>query len=109
MVKLQIIFKHPADIDSFEAGYVRSLALLEKMTGIQRQQANIVLGNPLNTEGRSPYYRILELYFEDQTALDKAMRSPAGVTAGQSLMQFAGNIVEVLFVDVFEDDFSPNA
>lgn len=109
MVKLQIIFKHPADVDRFEAGYVQSLALLEKMDGIQRQQANIVLGNPMNPEGHSPYYRILELYFEDQNALDAAMRSPAGVAAGQSLIQFAGNLVEVLFVDVFEDDFSESA
>lgn len=106
MVKLMIMFKHPTDVDRFEAGYVKSLALLEKMTGIQRQQANIVLGNPMNPEGHSPYYRILELYFEDQTSLDKAMRSPEGVAAGQSLMQYAGDIVEVMFVDVFEDDFS---
>lgn len=103
MVKLMIIFKHPEDTDRFEAGYVRSLALLEKMDGIQRQQANMILGNP---EGHSPYYRILELYFEDYSALDIAMRSPAGIEAGQSLMTFAGNIVDVLFVDVFEDDFS---
>ena len=105
MVKLMIMFKHPADIERFEVGYVQNLALLEKMKGIQRQQANIVLGNPMNPEGHSPYYRILELYFEDQAALDKAMRSPAGIAAGQSLMQYAGTIAEVLFVDVLEDDF----
>ncbi len=106
MVKLMIMFKHPKAVDTFEAGYVKTLALLEKMEGIQRQQANMVLGNPMNPQGHSPYYRILEFYFEDQNSLDSAMRSTEGVAAGQALMQYAGDIVEVMFVDVFEDDFS---
>ncbi|MCI0713272.1 MAG: EthD family reductase [Chloroflexi bacterium] len=103
MVKLVILYKHPKDEDAFEQGYVNSLALLEKMPGIIRQQANIVLGNP---EGRSPYYRILELYFDSYDNLDAALRSPEGVAAGRLLMSFAGDLVELLFVDVFEDDLS---
>lgn len=103
MVKLVIMYKHPTDEDSFEQGYVASLALLEKMPGIIRQQANMVLGNP---EGRSPYYRVLELYFDSYDALDEALRSQEGVAAGRLLMDFAGDLVELLFVDVFEDDFS---
>jgi len=102
MVKLMIMYKHPKNETAFETGYVNNLAMLEKMPGIVRQQANMVVGGP---EGASPFYRVLELYFDSMDALDAAMRSPAGVSAGQALMTYAGDIVDVLFVDVFEDNF----
>ena len=102
MVKLVIMYKQPEDEAAFERGYVKNLALLEKMPGIIRQQANMVYGSPA---GRSPYYRMLELYFDSYDALDNAMRSEAGIAAGEALMQYAGDIVEVMFVDVFEDNY----
>lgn len=102
MVKLVIMYKHPQNEDEFEDNYVKNLAMLERMTGIIRQQANMVLGSP---EGASPFYRILELYFASTEALDSAMRSPEGVEAGQMLMAYAADIVDILFVDVFEDTF----
>jgi len=100
MVKLVLLFKHPSDIDVFEQHYNNNLALLEQLPGITRRQANMVLGSPL---GKSPYYRILELYFDDFEALDAAMISTIGVQAGQQLMETVGHLVESIFVDVFED------
>lgn len=99
MVKLLILFKRPSDETAFEEGYVRNLALLEQMPGIVRRQANMVLGAPGGTE----YYRMLELYFENFEALDAAMTSPSGIAAGQDLIAYAGEAVELVFVDVFED------
>lgn len=101
MVKLVLLFKRPRDENAFEAGYVRTLPLLESMPGIVRRQANMVLGSPF---GASPYYRILELYFDSFEVMDAAMTSPEGVAAGQALMGYAGNLVELIFVDVFEDN-----
>jgi uncharacterized protein (TIGR02118 family) len=100
MVKLMILYKKPMDENAFEEGYADNLALLERLPGIQRRQANMVLGGP---HGEAPYYRILELYFEDFAALDAAMTSPQGREAGQDLMKYAGNLAELIFVDVFED------
>lgn len=100
MVKLMLLYKKPASIPDFEKGYNANLALLEKMPGILRRQANVVLGGP---RGDSPYYRILEFYFDDFDALDAALRSAEGVAAGQDLMHYAGALVELIFVDVFED------
>jgi uncharacterized protein (TIGR02118 family) len=99
MVKLVLLFKKPLNESSFEASYVENLAALEKMPGILKQQANMVVGGPL---GASPYYRLLEFYFENMAALDAAMTSPEGKLAGQQLMAYAGRWVELLFVDVFE-------
>jgi uncharacterized protein (TIGR02118 family) len=101
MVKLLILFKQPPDENAFEMQYVKVLAALEKLPGIQRRQANIVRGTP---EGKSPYYRILEFYFKDFDALDAALTAEAGTSAGQELMSAFSDVVELHFVDVFEDD-----
>lgn len=101
MVKLVLLFKHPRDEDAFEEGYVRTLPLLEKMPGILRRQANMVLGGPF---GASHYYRVLEFYFDSYEKMDAAMTSPQGIAAGRALMEYAGTIVDLIFVDVFEDN-----
>lgn len=100
MVKLVLMYKQPANTDSFEESYNENLALLEKMPGIVRRQANMVLGSPA---GASPYYRMLEFYFETYDALNTAMTSIEGQMAGQHLMKYTSGQVELLFVDVFEE------
>lgn len=101
MVKLIILYKQPPNQAEFEARYADNLALLEKMPGIVRRQANMVRGGPA---GESPYYRILEFYFESAEALDAAMTSDEGQLAGRKLMQYAADFVELVFTDVFEDN-----
>lgn len=105
MVKLMVMFRQPENQSQFESSYAyHILPYLEKLPGIQRRQANMILGSP---SGRSDYYRILELYFESYEALDAAMTSENGQKAGERLMKHAGDIVELLFVDVFEDNNPP--
>lgn len=101
MVKLVFLFRQPDDETAFERHYVQNLVLLERLPGILRRQANMVLGSPL---GQSPYYRMLEFYFENQAALDAALTSPLGTAAGQQVMKTVGHLVEIVFVDVFEDN-----
>lgn len=100
MVKLVLLFKRPANEMDFEERYADNLALLERMPNILRRQANMVLGSP---KGGSPYYRILEFYFDNFPTLDAALTSEAGREAGRDLMLYAGDLVELIFVDVFED------
>src|SRR5437870_7120654 len=96
MVKLVILFRQPNDETAFEARYNDNLALMEKMPGIRRRQACVVLGGPA---GKSPYHRILELYFDDFEMLDKAMISPEGRAAGADLVQFMGRNAELVFAE----------
>ncbi len=100
MVKLTLLFRQPQDETSFETRYNENLMLLEKFPGLRRRQACVVLGGP---GGKSPYYRILEFYFDDFAALDAAMLSPEGRAAGSDLMQYAGERVELIFSEVFEE------
>jgi|SRR5581483_3056059 uncharacterized protein (TIGR02118 family) len=99
MVKLSILYRQPSDEAAFESRYNQNLALMEKLPGIHRRQACVVLGSPA---GKSPYSRILELYFEDYQALDRALLSPEGRAAGSDLMQFARDS-ELIFAEVFEE------
>ncbi len=99
MVKLAILYRRTADETTFENHYNHNLALMEKLPGIQRRQACVVLGNPA---GKSPFNRVLELYFADYAALDQALLSPEGRAAGADLMQFARD-AEVLFAEVYEE------
>jgi uncharacterized protein (TIGR02118 family) len=99
MVKLTILYRQASDETTFEARYNQNLALLEQMPGIRRRQACVVFGSPA---GKSPYHRLLEVYFDTAAELDAALRSAQGQTAGADLMQFAPN-AELIFAEVFED------
>src|SRR3954468_2233903 len=99
MVKLQILYRQSDNEAAFEANYERNLALMEQLPGITRRQACVVLGNP---SGKSPYARILELYFADYETMDRALFSPQGRAAGADLMQFARD-AELIFAEVFEE------
>jgi uncharacterized protein (TIGR02118 family) len=100
MVKLTILYRTPVNETAFDDRYIKNLALMEKMPGIVRMQANMVLGSP---SGKSPYSRVLELYFDSMEALDRALTSQEGRAAGLDLIQFAGHGVEMIFADVYED------
>jgi uncharacterized protein (TIGR02118 family) len=100
MVKLTILFHQPTDLSVFEARYPQCLAFLEQLPGIRRRQACVVLGSPAGT---SPFYRILELYFDNREALDAAMLSSEGRRAGADLVSFVGRGADLVFAEVFED------
>lgn len=102
MIKLMIIFQQPEPtrIRPFEEEYARLLRLIEKMPDIQRRQVNSVVGSP---QGPSPYYRVLELYFESQEKLQEALMSEAGQKAGAQLGAFPADTYETLFAEVYEE------
>lgn len=100
MVKLTLLFQRPPDEAAFETRYNQNLALVERLPGMRRRQAGLVLGSP---GGKSPYYRILEVYFDNLETLDQALISAEGRAAGSDLINFAGHTVEIFFSEVFED------
>lgn len=101
MFKFMMVFYHPDDINNFENSYNDLLALVERMPSIKRRQVINVVGSP---QGPSPYYRILEVYFDDQPTMQAALLSPAGQEAGGQIMQFTAGSFETIFAEVFEED-----
>lgn len=100
MMKLMIIFKQPTDLSRFETTYNSILALVERMPNVTRRQVNAVIGSPT---GPSPFYRVLEVYFDSQQAMADSLRSPRGQEAGAELTSLPAGTFDVLFTEVYEE------
>lgn len=102
MVKFMIIFRKPSPskLEAFESTYNDFLALVERMPLIMRRQVNSVLGSPF---GESPYYRILEVYYDDYEKMQQSLTSSAGQEAGGELRRFMTGSYQMLFADVYEE------
>jgi len=87
MIKLVVLFKQASNSPNFDLRYRRNRSLLKKMPGVQQVQESKVLGGPA---GQAPYQRILEVFFTNFEALDQALMSPEGVTAGKDLIDYTG-------------------
>jgi uncharacterized protein (TIGR02118 family) len=100
MVKLVALFKKPSDTNSFEEHYWNvHVPLVRKMPGIKRLETGRVTGAPMSSP---QFFRIAEMYFEDQQALNAAMMSPDGIAAAKDLMSFARDTVEMFFSELEE-------
>jgi uncharacterized protein (TIGR02118 family) len=101
MVKFMILFRQVDDSEAFENRYNDLLALIERMPGIQRRQVINALGSPV---GAPPYYRILEMYFEDVERMEASLRSKAGQEAGAELSRrFPRDTFEAMYAEVYEE------
>src|SRR5690242_9412854 len=76
-VKLVVLYTHPEDADAFEAHYAGThMPLVNKIPGLQRTETGRV-GAAIDG-GEKSYYRITELYFADQAALQAGFGSNEG-------------------------------
>jgi hypothetical protein len=105
MVKFSIMFYRPSEprLTAFEPAYNKFLEMVEEIPDIQRRQVVDVLGSP---EGNSSFYRIIELYFDDQDTMTAALNTEAGQRAGAGLYEVfrpKGYRFDTLFADVYEE------
>jgi uncharacterized protein (TIGR02118 family) len=100
MFKFMLMFYQPSDLAVFEDSYQNLLALVERMPDVQRRQVIHVVGSPA---GASKFYRILEVYYADQTQMNQSLLSPAGQEAGQQIQSFPSQSFELAFADVYEE------
>lgn len=102
LVKFIIVFRKPSNgqLETFENTYNSFLALIEQMPLIIRRQVNNVVGSPF---GESPYYRVLEVYYDDYAKMQESLTSAVGQTAGGELRRFGAGAFEMLFADVYEE------
>lgn len=100
MFKFMLMFYQPSDPLAFEDSYQHLLGLIERMPDIQRRQVIHVVGSPT---GPSKFYRILEVYYADQSQMNQSLLSPAGQEAGQQIQSFSPESFELAFADVYEE------
>jgi uncharacterized protein (TIGR02118 family) len=102
MVKFSVLFHHPraAEATRFENIYNDFLALVERMPHVRRRQVNTILGSPL---GETRYYRVLEVYYDDQAQMNASLRSPQGQEAGGELRRLPPGSFEVILAEVYEE------
>jgi uncharacterized protein (TIGR02118 family) len=102
MYKMTVLFRKPEEPEQFEDQWTTLfLPFAEQMPGVDRITVSHVIGEP---SGTSDYYRMHEFFFADRQALDRALTSEKGVSAGNALMTFASDITTILFSEVFESE-----
>jgi len=103
MIKLIILLGSPEQFSSeYTEAYNDFLIGLDQLPGLRRKAVSSVFGG---MGGRTPYSMIIEAAFDSREALEQALTSPAGVHAGQLLIQFAGRQATALFVDTLEEAY----
>lgn len=88
MIKVTVLYGHPADSSAFEDYYANThIPIAAKMTGVIKIEFTKFVSGP---DGSKPaFYRMAELYFEDMETLQKAMASPEGVATSRDIGNFA--------------------
>lgn len=101
MVKLIVLYGHPADSPSFDAHYSSTHAdLVAKMPGVRRFEAakcSSMDGSP------APYYLQAELWFDDAAAMQGCLASPEGRAAAADVPHFATGGATMLVGDILAD------
>jgi len=100
MLKFMVMFRAPQPGVSFDEALNVFISHIAHIPDVQRQQVVFPLGSPINT---MPYVRIIELYFNSQTQMNEALRTPEGQIAGQLLNGFAPNSFDVVYAEVYEE------
>lgn len=87
-VKLVVLYTQPDDADGFDEHYLGVHGpLVEKIPGLQRFEGARIVAAP--DGGEQPYFRIAELYFSDQAALEAALGSAEGHAIAADYQQIA--------------------
>jgi uncharacterized protein (TIGR02118 family) len=88
MIKLTVLFGHPKDPAAFERYYTdRHLPIAARMPGVQKLELTKFRRN---VDGSNPiYYRMAEVYFLSETALQSTLKSPEGQAAAGDMANFA--------------------
>ena len=99
--KLIILFQHPADLAEFQRRWSEEFVpLAEQLPDVRRIVVSHVDSGPA---GEVEFHLIHEIHFDNKAALTAALASPAGVRAGQCLMNFAAQSATLMFAEHMED------
>jgi uncharacterized protein (TIGR02118 family) len=100
-IKLVVLYTHPADPDAFDKHYLGThMPLAAKIPGLQRSETGRFVA--ALDGGEQTFYRIAELYFADQAALDAGFASAEGGATVADFQEIAPPGTR-MFVEVLDD------
>lgn len=95
MLKVTLLYGHPADAATFEEYYKGThLPLASKMQGVAKLELTKCLPNP--DGAAASYYRMAALYFESLETMQQTFASPEGQDAVADLSKFATGGVKMV-------------
>ena len=95
MLKMTILYHHPADAAAFEKYYAEKHFPIAVKMPVARVELTKFAPAP---DGAAPaFYRMAELYFADQVQMQASLTSPEGQAIVADLPNFATGGVLVLF------------
>lgn len=87
-IKLVVLYAQPDDVDGFDRHYLGVHGpLVERIPGLLRFEGARMVAAP--DGGEQTYFRIAELYFSDQAALEAALGSDEGKATAADYQQIA--------------------
>jgi uncharacterized protein (TIGR02118 family) len=88
MMKLTVLYGQPTNVEAFEEHYRNThLPAVAKLTGVARLELTKFVAGP--DGGKPGFYRMAELYFQDQAQMGQTMGSPGGKAAVADIPNFA--------------------
>ena len=99
MMKVTVLYGHPASRDEFEKYYGSThLPLAAKMKGVARIELTKFVAGP--DGGKPAFYRMAELYFTTQAQMEQSLGSAEGQATVADLPKFATGGVTVVIGSV---------
>ncbi|HEY2735393.1 MAG TPA: EthD family reductase [Polyangiales bacterium] len=87
-IKLVVLYAQPADPTAFDGHYLKvHVPLAKKVPGLQRFEGSRIAA--ALDGGEQTYFRIAELYFSDQAALQAGLGSKEGQATAADYQQIA--------------------
>ena len=99
MMKVTVLYGHPATPDEFEKYYGSThLPLAAKMKGVARIELTKFVAGP--DGGKPAFYRMAELYFTSQAQMEQSLGSAEGQATVADLPKFSTGGVTVVIGSV---------
>ncbi len=99
MIKVTVLYGHPASPDEFENYYASThLPLAAKMKGVARIELTKFVAGP--DGGKPAFYRMAELYFTTKAQMEQSLESAEGQATVADLPKFSTGGVTVVIGSV---------
>jgi uncharacterized protein (TIGR02118 family) len=93
-MKLVALYRQPPDPAAFDRAYFNThLPLIQRVPGLEKA----VVTRFTRSLSGDPFYMMAEMYFADEAALKRGMKSAEMGAAGQNLNEFAEGLVMMFF------------